>query len=69
MNSLYILVSFFSELFNVLIDCLYQNDVISEDTCLVWEKSDDPAEREGKAVAINSTTKFFTWLKENFEDM
>jgi translation initiation factor 4G len=31
---------------------------------LAWEKCDDPAEAEGKGVAIKSTTQFFTWLKE-----
>lgn len=29
-----------------------------------WEKNDDPAEQEGKGVAIKSCTQFFTWLKE-----
>jgi translation initiation factor 4G len=35
---------------------------------LAWESCDDPAELEGKGVAIKSTTQFFTWLKEADDD-
>lgn len=41
---------------------LHENDVISEEAFLAWEKSDDPAEAEGKGVAITSTAKFLHWL-------
>jgi len=51
-----------------LLDAIYNNDLISEDACFAWEKSEDPAENEGKGVAIKSTTKFFTWLREPCEN-
>lgn len=51
-----------------MFQCLFDGDVISEESFLSWETSDDQAEFEGRGVAITSTTQFFTWLKENMEE-
>jgi translation initiation factor 4G len=48
------------ELFNLL----YDEDVISEEAFRLWEQSEDPAEQEGKGVALKSVVQFFTWLTE-----
>lgn len=49
-------------------DCLYDEDVISEDAFYKWEVSKDPAEQQGKGVALKSVTAFFTWLREAEEE-
>lgn len=49
-------------------DCLYDEDVISEDAFYKWETSKDPAEELGKGVALKSVTAFFTWLREAEEE-
>lgn len=49
-------------------DCLYDEDVISEDAFYRWETSKDPAEQQGKGVALKSVTAFFTWLREAEEE-
>jgi hypothetical protein len=62
------LFSFFSGVLHQIFLCLYDIDVVSEEALLAWESCDDPAELEGKGVAIKSTMKFFTWLKEADDD-
>ncbi|KAK3105045.1 hypothetical protein FSP39_015996 [Pinctada imbricata] len=47
-----------------LFDTLYDEDIISEDAFNQWEKSTDPAEQEGKGVAMKQVVQFFTWLRE-----
>ena len=59
-----IIDNFFSELLHQIFECLYQADVITYEGFEQWEQSKDPAEQEGKGVAIKSTTQFFTWLRE-----
>lgn len=49
-------------------DCLYDEDVISEDAFNKWETCTDPAEQQGKGVALKSVTTFFTWLREAEEE-
>lgn len=49
-------------------DCLYDEDVISEDAFYKWETSKDPAEQRGKGIALKSVTAFFTWLREAEEE-
>lgn len=49
-------------------DCLYDEDVISEDAFYKWETSKDPAEQQGKSIALKSVTAFFTWLREAEEE-
>jgi hypothetical protein len=44
--------------------CLYDQDIVSEESLFAWEASGDAAELEGRGVAIKSTMKFFTWLRE-----
>ncbi|XP_035826359.1 eukaryotic translation initiation factor 4 gamma 1 isoform X5 [Aplysia californica] len=56
-----------SGVISCLFDTLYDEDVISEDSCKQWEKSADPAEQEGKGVCLMQLTQFFTWLSENEE--
>lgn len=48
-------------------DTLYDEDVIKEEAFYQWEASKDPAEQQGKGVALKSVTAFFTWLR-NAED-
>ncbi|XP_061543106.1 eukaryotic translation initiation factor 4 gamma 3 isoform X3 [Phycodurus eques] len=55
-------------LLRMFFDCLYDEDVISEDAFNKWEASKDPAEQEGKGVALKSVTAFFTWLREAEEE-
>ncbi|KAA0707065.1 Eukaryotic translation initiation factor 4 gamma 3 [Triplophysa tibetana] len=55
-------------LLRMFFDCLYDEDVISEDAFYKWEVSKDPAEQEGKGVALKSVTAFFTWLREAEEE-
>ncbi|XP_076087139.1 eukaryotic translation initiation factor 4 gamma 3-like isoform X1 [Mytilus galloprovincialis] len=47
-----------------LFDTLYDEDIISEDAFNQWEASKDPAEQEGKGVAMKQVVQFFTWLRE-----
>ena len=51
-----------------IFECLYDKDIIIEEAFLAWENDEDPAEIEGKGVAIKSTTQFFTWLAEAEDD-
>ncbi|XP_061147126.1 eukaryotic translation initiation factor 4 gamma 3 isoform X3 [Syngnathus typhle] len=55
-------------LLRMFFDCLYDEDVISEEAFNKWETSKDPAEQEGKGVALKSVTAFFTWLQEAEEE-
>uniref|UniRef100_A0A4W4F1D7 Eukaryotic translation initiation factor 4 gamma 3 n=1 Tax=Electrophorus electricus TaxID=8005 RepID=A0A4W4F1D7_ELEEL len=55
-------------LLRMFFDCLYDEDVISEDAFYKWEASKDPAEQQGKGVALKSVTAFFTWLREAEEE-
>ncbi|XP_070694151.1 eukaryotic translation initiation factor 4 gamma 3 isoform X3 [Pempheris klunzingeri] len=55
-------------LLRMFFDCLYDEDVISEDAFYKWEMSKDPAEQHGKGVALKSVTAFFTWLREAEEE-
>ena len=45
-------------------DALYDEDVIKEEAFEKWGSSKDPAEQQGKGVALKSVTTFFTWLRE-----
>lgn len=56
------------DLLRMFFDCLYDEDVISEDAFYKWESSKDPAEQNGKGVALKSVTAFFTWLREAEEE-
>lgn len=47
-----------------IFEALYDSNVVSEEGFESWVASDDPAERDGKAVAMKSITSFLTWLKE-----
>lgn len=48
-----------------MFDTLYDEDIISEDAFLQWEKSD---EEPGKGVAMKQVVQFFTWLREAEDD-
>lgn len=54
-----------SKLLVTIFQCLYNSDVISEEGFDAWSKCTDPAEQDGKGVACQSTTHFFTWMREN----
>lgn len=49
-------------------DTLYDEDVLKEDAFYSWESSKDPAEQQGKGVALKSVTTFFKWLRETEEE-
>ncbi|XP_057594771.1 eukaryotic translation initiation factor 4 gamma 1 isoform X7 [Hippopotamus amphibius kiboko] len=49
-------------------DTLYDEDVVKEDAFYSWESSKDPAEQQGKGVALKSVTAFFNWLREEEEE-
>uniref|UniRef100_A0A4W4H8B0 Eukaryotic translation initiation factor 4 gamma, 1a n=1 Tax=Electrophorus electricus TaxID=8005 RepID=A0A4W4H8B0_ELEEL len=51
-------------LLRMFFDVLYDEDVIKEEGFYKWESSKDPAEQQGKGVALKSVTAFFTWLRE-----
>ncbi|XP_042245961.1 eukaryotic translation initiation factor 4 gamma 3-like [Thunnus maccoyii] len=51
-------------LLRMFFDCLFDGDVISEDAFYKWETSKDPAEQQGKDVALKSVRAFFVWLRE-----
>lgn len=53
-----------SDLLRMFFDTLYDEDVIKEEAFYKWESSKDPAEQQGKGVALKSVTAFFTWLRE-----
>ncbi|KAM6927849.1 eukaryotic translation initiation factor 4 gamma 3 [Xenentodon cancila] len=55
-------------LLRMFFDCLYDEDVISEDAFYKWETSKDPGEQQGKGVALKSVTAFFIWLREAEEE-
>lgn len=61
-------LNIFADLLRMFFDCLYDEDVISEDAFCKWEVSKDPAEQQGKGVALKSVTAFFTWLREAEEE-
>ena len=52
------------DLLRMFFDALYDEDVIKEETFDKWGSSKDPAEQQGKGVALKSVTNFFTWLRE-----
>ncbi|XP_075718021.1 eukaryotic translation initiation factor 4 gamma 1 isoform X2 [Rhinoderma darwinii] len=51
-------------LLRMFFDALYDEDAIKEEPFYKWESSKDPAEQQGKGVALKSVTAFFTWLRE-----
>ncbi|XP_075426967.1 eukaryotic translation initiation factor 4 gamma 1 isoform X2 [Ascaphus truei] len=51
-------------LLRMFFDALYDEDVVKEEAFYKWETSKDPAEQQGKGVALKSVTAFFTWLRE-----
>uniref|UniRef100_H3A733 Eukaryotic translation initiation factor 4 gamma 1 n=1 Tax=Latimeria chalumnae TaxID=7897 RepID=H3A733_LATCH len=55
-------------LLRMFFDALYDEDVIKEEAFYKWESSKDPAEQQGKGVALKSVTAFFTWLREAEEE-
>lgn len=56
------------DLLRMFFDALYDEDVIKEEAFYKWESSKDPAEQQGKGVALKSVTAFFTWLREAEEE-
>ncbi|XP_059776641.1 eukaryotic translation initiation factor 4 gamma 1 isoform X4 [Balaenoptera ricei] len=55
-------------LLRMFFDALYDEDVVKEDAFYSWESSKDPAEQQGKGVALKSVTAFFKWLREAEEE-
>uniref|UniRef100_A0A671FVR8 Eukaryotic translation initiation factor 4 gamma 1 n=2 Tax=Rhinolophus ferrumequinum TaxID=59479 RepID=A0A671FVR8_RHIFE len=57
-----------ANLLRTFFDKLYDEDVVKEDAFYSWESSKDPAEQQGKGVALKSVTAFFKWLREADEE-
>lgn len=57
-----------SDLLRMFFYTLYDEDVIKEEAFYKWESSKDPAEQQGKGVALKSVTAFFTWLREDEDE-
>uniref|UniRef100_A0A665UBE5 Eukaryotic translation initiation factor 4 gamma 1 n=1 Tax=Echeneis naucrates TaxID=173247 RepID=A0A665UBE5_ECHNA len=57
-----------ANLLRMFFDTLYDEDVIKEEAFYKWESSKDPAEQQGKGVALKSVTAFFTWLREDEDE-
>jgi hypothetical protein len=57
-------IFYFSGLIVKIMTCLYENNVLSNEAFLTWEKNEDPAERKGKSVSLVSLKSFFIPLKE-----
>ncbi|XP_057694695.1 eukaryotic translation initiation factor 4 gamma 1-like [Corythoichthys intestinalis] len=53
-----------ANLLRMFFDTLYDEDVIRDDAFYKWESCKDPAEQQGKGVALKSVTGFFTWLRQ-----
>ncbi|KAK6174828.1 hypothetical protein SNE40_013400 [Patella caerulea] len=73
-QALYALQAFVNELqhpggvLRTFFETLYDEDIISEDAFNQWSNSNDPAEQEGKGVAMKQVVQFFAWLKEGEQD-
>ena len=59
------LCSLLSELLMEIFEALHEEDLVSQDSFIAWEQCKDPAQQEGKGVAIKSTIPFFNLLKED----
>ncbi|XP_075859548.1 eukaryotic translation initiation factor 4 gamma 1 isoform X5 [Microcebus murinus] len=57
-----------ANLLRTFFDTLYDEDVVKEDAFYSWESSKDPAEQQGKGVALKSVTTFFNWLRQEEEE-
>ena len=57
--------SLLSELLMEIFEALHEEDLVSQDSFIAWEQCNDPAQQEGKGVAIKSTIPFFNLLKED----
>ncbi|XP_061639179.1 eukaryotic translation initiation factor 4 gamma 1-like isoform X4 [Phyllopteryx taeniolatus] len=53
-----------ANLLRMFFDTLYDEEVIKDDAFFKWESCKDPAEQQGKGVALKSVTGFFTWLRQ-----
>ncbi|XP_067139313.1 eukaryotic translation initiation factor 4 gamma 1-like [Centruroides vittatus] len=47
---------------------LDDQDIISYEAFIQWEQSTDPAEQEGKGMALKSVTSFMLWIREQEDD-
>jgi len=53
-----------SGLIQGIFETLYDGNVVSEEGFESWVTSEEPSEREGKAISLKSIASFLTWLKE-----
>ena len=42
---------------------LYDEEVITEDSFVIWKNDNNPSRQEGKGPAVQATTVFFEWLQ------
>ncbi|EPY89886.1 eukaryotic translation initiation factor 4 gamma 1 [Camelus ferus] len=57
-----------ANLLRTFFDALCDEDAVKEDAFYSWESSKDPAEQQGKGVALRSVPAFFKWLREAEEE-
>ncbi|KAB1266896.1 Eukaryotic translation initiation factor 4 gamma 1 [Camelus dromedarius] len=57
-----------ANLLRTFFDALCDEDAVKEDAFYSWESSKDPAEQQGKGVALTSVPAFFKWLREAEEE-
>lgn len=53
-----------TKLLHSILQIFYDHDAISADGCQLWMKNSDPAEQEGKGVALKSCVQLITWMSE-----
>uniref|UniRef100_A0ABD2X3F2 MI domain-containing protein n=1 Tax=Trichogramma kaykai TaxID=54128 RepID=A0ABD2X3F2_9HYME len=54
-----------SGLMNKLFTYLFEGNILSNEAFLNWEENEEPAERDGKVIALMSLKSFFAILKES----
>ena len=42
---------------------LYDEEVITEEAFMTWERDENPSRQEAKGPALQATTVFFEWLQ------
>jgi len=49
----------------VLFDVLYDDELVSEESFLLWRDKSHDGEQTGRGVAILSVDQFYKWLEED----
>ena len=62
----FMIASRFADFLRPLFEVLYDEEIISEDSVVAWEKNDEVS--VGKGSALTSVAGFLTWLKTSEEE-